>query len=74
MKERNIEMNDNEKRQAAHECAKSPISATNKLGTRGQTLEDLWIYEQEQEKMKASRAKPGACSKECGAHEGKCCN
>ena len=67
-------MNDNEKRKIEHDCANAPISTAHKLGERGQTLEDLWIYEQEKEKVKAARAESHSCSKKCDKHEGKCCN
>ncbi len=85
MKERDIEMKDNEKRKIENDCANAPVSTTNKLGERGKTMEDQWIHEHESELMEAVRARRGApacsrecddqCSKQCDDHDHKrkCC-
>jgi hypothetical protein len=85
MKERDIEMKDNEKRKIENDCANAPVSTTNKLGERGKTMEDQWINEHEAALMEAARARresPASpkecgdrCSKQCDDHDHKrkCC-
>jgi hypothetical protein len=67
MKERYIEVNDNEKRKIEDDCANAPISTNHKLAERGKTLEDLWMLEHESELMEAARARRelSACSNDC---------